>query len=214
MSRNVRSFLVAAFLIVLGQIAGLAVSGPAIAPSDTPIIVPEKKGTPISIDGILAPGEWDGAVHFPISESWEVYLCADAESLYVGFKLVKEFTGVALGEVYIASNGEEFYNLHASGSLAEGLNLFSAGLETAKYQVGYYKDWESDVGKSEARLFGKEYRIGLKKFTGRPLKFAAAILAVNRSGRESSRFPAKFDFGSSAGWAELVLPGGGTRSTG
>ena len=86
------------------------------------MIVPAAKGSHVVVDGTFAKGEWDDAIRVAISDNCKLYLLADSENPYVGFKLLKAI-GEAVSEVYITLNDKEFYNLHSSGALGEALGL-------------------------------------------------------------------------------------------
>lgn len=179
------------------------------------IVVPEVKGSQIVTDGRFTEGEWNGAVNFAISENFEIWLLSCSGNLYVGLKYSGEVANYkqaldCVSEIYITSNGKEFYNLHSSARLAEGINKFSDDLKQAKYSVEEVNGWEANFGiptkDNNLKWNGKEYRIALNKFTTRSLKIAGGILAVNFSFRKSGNFPSNYDFKNPDNWVELILP--------
>lgn len=169
------------------------------------IVVPMTPDSRVVVDGTFAEGEWDDAVQVQISTNCELYLLADSENLYVGFRLADAF-GEAVSEIFIAPNDREFYVLHSSGALGEGINRFSADLTRARFSVGNNEGWESNVQKRGEMSSGKEYRIHLSRLAGVPVKFAGGIMAVSSARRESANFPAGFDFTSADDWVQLILP--------
>ena len=67
---------------------------------------------PPTIDGILTPGEWDGAVSGEMSNGTPVYAMHDGESLYVAV------AGEHLGAVNVAIGGpDDIWILHSSAAL-------------------------------------------------------------------------------------------------
>ncbi len=52
--------------------------------------VPVVKAAGIVTDGMFSPGEWDGAFRQPLSQNIDMYVLADSENLYVGFKFLKD----------------------------------------------------------------------------------------------------------------------------
>lgn len=107
------------------------------------LIVPEGKGNPVSIDGIFSKGEWDDALKVSISESYDIYLKVGSGNLFIGLKAAKPI-GMLLSEIYITSNDREFYNLHSSMALGEGLIPFPSDKSQVKFSVNNNKNWEAN----------------------------------------------------------------------
>lgn len=190
------------------------------------IIVPEGKSHQIVIDGIFSTGEWDDALKFPISEQFEIYLIVDSGILFIGLKSAKPL-GMAVSEIYITSNDNEFYNLHSSLALAEGVIPFG---QSPKFTVNYYQDWEANFCKynkvnyekwvAEGKPFddlekyneifektdGREYRINLNKFTGTRLKMIAGLTYTQGAAKKNVRYPENASLENSDSWLELILP--------
>jgi len=190
----------------------------------TKVVVP--RGNPIVIDGIFSKGEWDDALKLPISENYHIYLKVYSDTLAIGLKSAKPI-GMLLTEIYITSNEKEFYNLHSSAALGEGIIPFPSDLKSLKFSVNNNSHWEAScdvidkveeekwiaAGKPNDRekydkIFkrkdGKEYKIELNKFSGTRLKISVGL----RDAYEAAHFPDNFDFKSWENWLELVLPEG------
>ena len=190
------------------------------------IIVPTGKSNQIVIDGIFSTGEWDDALKFPINEQFYIYLMVDSGTLFIGLKSEKSL-GMAVSEIYITSSDNEFYNLHSSLSLAEGVIPFG---QSPKFTANYYKDWEANFCKynkvnhekwiAEGKPFddlkkyneifektdGREYRINLNKFTGTRLKMIAGLTYLQGAAKKNVRFPENASLKNSDSWVELILP--------
>ena len=185
--------------------------------SDLPekITVPLVNKCQIKIDGVFTENEWKGALKFNMSENFEIHLIADNDNLYIGLKYAGKVADYkqpldCLTEVYFSTNSTEFYNLHSSGRLAEGINRFSADLKQPKYSLEEVAGWEANFGshvrENDLNCKGNEYKISLSKIKSRTLKMACGILAVNVSFRESANFPVNYSYKNSNNWVELILP--------
>jgi len=184
------------------------------------VVVPE--GSQVAIDGKFSKGEWDDALKLSISENYDVCLKVCSGDLFIGLKAAKP-VGMLLTEIYLTSNGKEFYNLHSSMALGEGLIPFPADRSKIKFSVNNNIHWEANcctynkvehekwVAEGEPRdkydrIFekkdGKEYKINLIKFSGTPLKMSGVI----RDAKGAIHFPDNLGFENSDGWVELVLP--------
>ncbi len=190
------------------------------------ITVPEGKSNQIVIDGIFSAGEWDDALKFPISEQFDLYLMVDSGILFIGLKSAKPL-GMAVSEIYITSNDNEFYNLHSSARLGEGIISFG---QSPKFTVNYYKDWEANFcqhnkvkyekwvtegkplddlekyNETFEKTDGREYRINLNKFTGIRLKMIAGMTYTQGAAKKNVRFPENASLENSDSWVELILP--------
>lgn len=186
------------------------------------IIVPE--GKQVVIDGIFSKDEWDDALRLSISENYDIYLKVNSGNLFIGLKSAKPI-GMLLTEIYITSNEKEFYNLHSSAALGEGVIPFPSDLKSLKFSVNNNKNWEANCDafdkveeekwypggkpngpekydKTFKKKDGKEYKINLNKFSGTRLKMAVGL----RGAKGAAHFPDNFDFKSWEGWTELILP--------
>lgn len=179
------------------------------------ITVPELNNAKINIDGLFPESEWKGALKLKISEDFEILFLADNENLFIGLKYTGKVADYSepldcMTEVYISLNSTEFYNLHSSARLAEGVNKFSSGLKQAKYSLEEVNGWEANFGshvrENNTNCKGNEYKISFSKIKSQSLKIACNILAVNFSFRESAKLPVKYSFENSDNWVELVLP--------
>ncbi len=115
-------------------------------------------------------------------------------------------------ELYLTLNEKEFVNFHASGSAWDGINAFSPNLKRAACDGKSLDDWSvnarSSSGKYE-KAEAREYKIGLKTLTGKPLKMAGIISVIlNDTGteRETVSFPEESSFRSPINWVELIIP--------
>ena len=170
------------------------------------IVVPATTTARVVTDGVFSAGEWEGAFRQALGGGFEVYLLADPENLYVGFRFHGEVECTPFSEVYVATGDGRFLNLHSSGSLGEGLNDFPPEGGRTSFSVGTAVGWESNVARTPTRLQGKEYRISRARLPGTTVRLAAFMSMVSPTLRESVSFPQGHGFGSADAWAELVLP--------
>lgn len=179
------------------------------------VTVPFEANCQIKIDGLFPENEWKEALKFNISDGFEIFLLADSENLFIGLKYAGKVADYkqaldCVSEVYISKNDIEFYNLHSSARLAEGINQFSASLKQAKYSLEDVSGWEANCGShvrdNNMNCNGVEYKISLSKITGSSFKMAVNILAVNFSFRESASFPVNYSFANPDKWLELIIP--------
>jgi len=181
------------------------------------IVVPVARASRVVIDGTFSPGEWDGAFRQPLGDNFEVYLLADSENLYVGFKFLKDVEASFLSEVYVATSDRQFVNLHSSGALGEGVNDFPLQGGRTRFSVvtppggNRATGWESNATPRETRVQGKEFKINRAKLPGATVRLAAVMMVVNSAMRETGNFPKDHGFSSADGWAELVLPAKSAR---
>jgi len=209
----IRSFLFVAVLVWTGfQPASPAQPLQTSAPGPR-IVVPAVKAVPVVVDGKFSPGEWDGAFRQALGDDFEVYLLADAESLCVGFKYLKDVEADYLSEVYVATSDKQFVNLHSSGSLGEGVNdlPLQGGRTTftivAPLGASRAAWWESNaMPRSVAGVQGKEFKISRARLPGGTVRLAGGMGVVNMSMRANAAFPKGHGFSSIEKWAELVLP--------
>jgi len=187
------------------------------------VVVPEGNADPMVIDGFFSKGEWNDAVKIAISENYSLYLKVGSGHLFIGLKSVKP-VGMLLTEIYITSNDKEFYNLHSSMALGEGIIPFPADSRKLKFSVNNNVHWEANccaydkaehekwVAEGEPRerydtIFkkkdGKEYKIDLVKFPGAPLKIMVGL----RDDQGAVHFPGDASLENCDRWLELILPG-------
>jgi len=75
-------------------------------------------GNPPTIDGILAPGEWDGAAVETFADGSELLLLQEGDYLYLGVRA--NTPGMIVGNVFIL-RGDEIAILHSSAALGTAL---------------------------------------------------------------------------------------------
>jgi hypothetical protein len=190
------------------------------------IIVPAGRGDQIVINGIFSKGEWDDALKIPMSGRFDIYLVVDSGTLFIGMKSAEPL-GMVVSEIYITSKENEFYNLHSSRTLGEGVIPFG---QPPKFTVNYHEDWEAnfceydkvnydkwvaegkpldDFERYDAifeKTDGREYRISLNKFTGTNLKMVVGLIYTEGALKKNVRFPADADHENRDSWVELILP--------
>jgi hypothetical protein len=171
------------------------------------VAVPVVKPAGVVIDGMFSPGEWDGASRQRLSENIEMYLLADSENLYVGFKLLKDVEADLVSEVYLATSDKEFLNLHSSGALGEGVNAFSPDLRVAAFSIGQNNGWESNATGRGVRSQGKEYKISRALLPNDSVRMAGGMIVVNKTMTERGTFPDEPNplFADPDTWRPLVL---------
>ena len=175
------------------------------------ITVPEVHAGKITIDGLFAKGEWDGAAVFRLSENIRIHMLVNSGYLYVGFRYMKPCVDT-LSELYLTINEKEFINFHASGSAWDGVNAFAPNLKRAASNGKSLDDWNVNARASSGRYENaeaREYKIGLKMLTGKPLKMAGIMSVIlNNTGteRETVSFPEESNFRNSTNWVELIIP--------
>lgn len=207
--------IVAVSIVVAGVVCG-GLQSSAEAQQSTPdaprmrlkaVGVPTVQTAGVVTDGMFSPGEWDGASIQRLSANIEMYLLADSENLYVGFKLLKDVEADLVSEVYLATSDTEFLNLHSSGALGEGVNAFSPDLHVASFSLGRNTGWESNVTGKGARCQGKEYKISRELVPPDGVKMAGGMIVVNKTMTERATFPddPKPLFSDADAWRPLVL---------
>jgi formylglycine-generating enzyme required for sulfatase activity len=93
-----------------------------IAPTDSPpengstLAVPA--GAPPVLDGVLAPGEWDGAMQDRLSDDSQLFLMKDGDFLYVGLRT--NSTGSGVGSLCV-DHGDKVAILHSSAALGKAV---------------------------------------------------------------------------------------------
>jgi hypothetical protein len=187
------------------------------------IVVPRGKGDQLVIDGKFTNGEWDDALSFPVSENWRVCLKVDSQALYIGLKAA-EPVAIGVSEIRFTENGKDFYLLHVSARLGEGVSTVPGN---TRFEMGDIKNWESnlsieDRSKEDAwvaagrphdkywevigKADGKEFKIGRKMFTGNRLKLTLGWMELAAKGKKSYDYPEDVSFENVDNWVELILP--------
>ncbi len=207
--------VLAASIVVAGMVCG-GLGSSAEAQQSTPdaarprlkgVGVPVVKAAGVVTDGTFSPGEWDGATRQPLSQNIDMYLMADSENLYVGFKLLKDVEADLVSEVYLATSDKEFLALHSSGALGEGVNAFSPDLRVASFSIGRNSGWESNVTGKGVRCQGKEFKISRALVPGDGVIMAGAMIVVNGAMKELGTFPHEPwpPFSDTDAWRPLAL---------
>ena len=189
----------------------------------TRIIVPAGNGDKIVSDGIFSKGEWSGAHIVSIAEDFNLYIIAYSGNLYIGLKSA-ELIGVMVSEIYFTSNEKEYFNLHSSSALGEGINTFG---NSPKFTVNSNKGWEANTEKqnmerlekwksdgkpiekysdTHEKLDGKEYKVSLNKFEGKHLRMKMRIIFVKGATKKIVNYPKNSSFDDSNDWIELIIP--------
>jgi hypothetical protein len=100
--------------IAVVLIVSLACAGCSEPVMPEPHMVMVPQGTPVTIDGILSPGEWDAAYVDTFGDGSELLLMRDAEYLYLAIRGNSE--GMIAANVYTEENAEIIIR-HASAAL-------------------------------------------------------------------------------------------------
>jgi hypothetical protein len=191
------------------------------------IVVPEGKGKQVVTDGIFSNGEWGDALSYAVADSYDIYLKADSESLYIGLKSATPI-GECVCEIRITSNEKEIFLLHVSGALGEGVSGFPA---TREFDLNNNTYWEANVLKADSlkqlewfaagqpvnkyddiydKRDGIEFRIYRKKFTGHSLKFTMGWIQIEVEGEKIDKkvysYPETTSLRNADSWVELILP--------
>jgi hypothetical protein len=193
MKRTVLAAAIVVASVVCGGLRSSAEAQQSTADAPRPRLkavgVPVVKAAGIVTDGVFSPGEWDGAFRQPLSQNIDMYVLADSENLYVGFRLMKDVEADLVSEVYLATSDKEFLNLHSSGALGEGVNAFSPDLRVASFSIGRNSGWESNVTGKGVRCEGKEFKISRALLPADRVMLAGAMTVVNETMRERGTFP-------------------------
>ena len=75
-------------------------------------------GNPPELDGILSPGEWDGALRQEFTDGGELFLMQNSGYLFLGVR--ENFDGLTVTSVFVERDGRVFV-LHSSGSLGTAI---------------------------------------------------------------------------------------------
>ena len=81
--------------------------------------VPEGNGTPILIDGIFSPGEWDDALKISVRPTIELLLKKSSGYLFLGVRYSPFLLSVV--DLFISADGKAVRQLHVSAQLGERL---------------------------------------------------------------------------------------------
>lgn len=187
------------------------------------IEVPQAKGNQVVIDGKFSEGEWDDALIFPIAEGREVRVKADSQTLYIGLK-ANQAVAIGVCEIRYTENHKDFYLLHVSARLGEGVSTNSGN---RKFEMDNIENWECnlatrDKSKTDAwvaaarpvdkyaelfeRVDGKEFRIDRKTLTGNRLIFTLGGMEFATDGKRANNYPKDVSFENADKWVELILP--------
>jgi hypothetical protein len=118
-------------------------------------MVTVSQGTPVTIDGVLSPGEWDAAYVEAFSDGSELLLMQDAEYLYLA---IRGSTGEMIAaNVYTEENGEVIIR-HASAAL--GTAIYRSGekdwLKTQDFEWECRATDDSEASRRERNAFLEE----------------------------------------------------------
>lgn len=187
------------------------------------IVVPQGKGDQIVIDGKFAEGEWDDALSFSIAGNRDVCFKVDSQTLYVGLRCAEPVV-IGVCEIRFTENGKDFYLLHVSGRLGQGVSPVPGN---RRFEMGDIKNWESNLSiedetKAEAwvaagrpidkyvevveKVDGKEFRIDREMLAGNRLKFTLGWIEIADDGKTTYNYPDDVSFENADNWVELILP--------
>jgi len=105
-----------------------------------PINIQDAGDTPILIDGIFSPGEWEDAVSFRVDQRVNLLIKTKKGHLFIGIKC--NDLKIPVADIYISSEQGPIYQLHASAQLGERILSNKSGRENdPSYNWGETKDW-------------------------------------------------------------------------
>ena len=110
------------------------------------------QGSPLTIDGTLAPGEWDKAHVEIFADGSELFLMYDQGYLYLGIR--SNTPEMIVGNIFV-NQGDEIRILHTSAAL--GTAIYARGAD--RWQQTQTFDWrcrrtdQSDAAQAERDLF-------------------------------------------------------------
>ncbi|HTU13187.1 MAG TPA: hypothetical protein VMG08_20025 [Allosphingosinicella sp.] len=158
-----------------------------------PVTVPA--GTPVALDGVFAPAEWDDARTVPLSDGFVLHLKRHGGDLLLA---VRYPAPAAAGvDLFVETAEGGLLNLHASARLGERL---PRGGGWSPWAWGNNRLWDSHVTMTPQA--GREFRIAGARLARGTFRLRVAI-----HGNISIVWPAgTSEFNSNEGWAAIRLP--------
>lgn len=193
-----------------------------LAPSETPKPLEIRKGAPITVDGTLAPGEWDDAGKFELqaANDWiiTVRYKHDGSNLLFAFGPVQKSGGrdapVRMPEVLLDPANRKStawesgqWWLHASANDCEGNGEFNVYRRDGKFLCAKEKPgWQANNWPF-ADPPVVEMAVSFAKFGGRPDLQRRIGLALNLTDTQSLwvLWPGKAKLESPATWGEAII---------
>jgi hypothetical protein len=177
-----------AVVAVLFTISGTVCAGVVLAKTQEAIVhVPT--GKPVMVDGKIGPGEWSDAVEVRMPGGARLNIKTAGDFVYIAVQFPAGKSGFT--DLYIASEDDSAYDLHASAKLGE-----------RKLQAGKWPDWSnwwtnrgwvanaSQVESFEKRTLVpaavREYQIERSRFVGREWRLMLDMSIKSQGDKETS----------------------------
>ena len=128
-------------IVSSGNIAVSVPSGPGAQEDDPASIrVPDGDGTPVLLDGLFSPGEWEDAAKIDIRENMSLYMKKYGGHVFIGVKISPYWTSVV--DMFISPDGKTINHLHTSAQIGERLvNEDSEPWDNPPFVWGNSVDW-------------------------------------------------------------------------
>ena len=187
------------------------------------IVIPERNGMPVLLDGRFSPGEWEDAKRVDIREDVSLFMKTYGGHVFIGIR-ISPFRTSAI-DMFISPGGGRIHHLHASAQIGERLvNEASGRWDKPSFNWGDTVDWSANEirwdekkmhslikeGKSEGEAQemanypydGFEFQIRRSKIGPGPWLFRIEVPLAPQVDRPVV-FPPGTEMGSTKGWARL-----------
>jgi len=197
----------------------------SLADKTKSIRVPEGNGTPVLLDGLFSPGEWEDAEKIDIQEDVSLYLKKYGSHVFIGIKVTPYKTFVV--DMFISPDGKSIHHFHTSAQIGERVvNEDSGPWENPEFIYGYSVDWYAneirwDSGKmqelmkkgksrneaqkmSNFKYDGYEFQIKQSKLSSDEWLFRLEV-PIAPDYEKPVIYPARTVMKSTKGWIKLEL---------
>jgi hypothetical protein len=189
------------------------------------VVIPERSGSPVLLDGVFSPGEWDGAWTRDLGSGVQLSIMKMKGHVFIGIRF-SPFRG-NIADLFISPDGRTVTQLHASAQIGERKVLDSSGpWDNPEFVWGDTSGWyaneirwnqqnmdrllkegrkEGDAqGASFYRYDGFEFQIKAEKFNSRTWAFRIAV-PIPPDWDRPIVYPAGTGMTKTEGWLRLVL---------
>ncbi len=227
--QSLAGFKIAACMILL---AGLSCGGEratpgAWHPETLTARVPVIECSPILVDGLFSPGEWDDALDFETGPHSRMLFKQDADYFYIGVDC-RELVGPATN-LFLAADATEIVQFHVSAQVAERrVTRVSTRSDNPAWTWGYSDNWMAnevrwndgelkrlieEAGGWSADLFAKaaypshgaEFQFRKARFSAQRYFFRLDLIYPPDYDANPEIFPLGTKMGDISGWAVIEL---------
>jgi hypothetical protein len=163
---NNHQFRLYLVLIIFFALSGCSNADPLSETLETTLTVDEEAKDQPVIDGVIEPGEWNQAHHYPFADGSELYLLKSEEYLYLGIRSLP--AEMIAGNIFLNSS-DQISILHTSAALgtASYQGEGDSWLKTQDFEWCCRSRIESEEA-TETRMafFDKHGWLGINSFMG------------------------------------------------